>query len=230
MTEATVRIRTPELADIKLPDAPTLAAFLAAHPDYFASLGAAELSPVLQALLHQQPKLVAELTLPLPPAGVTSLPHAQLQIYREQLARLKSTLNALRATAESNAALDRVLHEFACALLCAPQRTAEQVVTLLHQHFAVDTAQLIALQALNPATQGLLEGFLASRTPLCGRLSEAQRHALFGAELPDTGSAALIAIGANLAQPRWILALGRIAPDGFNPSQGTLFLTQIGEL
>jgi uncharacterized protein YigA (DUF484 family) len=226
-TEATARLI---LATDPMLDAQSWSDFLTHHPDFLATHCATELTGVLQALVLHHPDLFAELTLPQPPVGVASLPHTQLRLWREKLSRLNFAMDTLRTTAEANATLDRVLHEFACALLRAPQHTAEQVVTLLHQHFAVDNAQLIAVETLNHSTQRLLEGWLASRTPLCGRLSEAQRQALFGTELPDTGSAALIAIGSNLAQPRWILALGRITPDGFNPSQGTLFLTQIGEL
>lgn len=225
--EATARLI---LTTDPTPDARSWSDFLTHNPDYLATHCATELSSVLQALALQQPDLFADLSLPKPPAGVASLPHTQLRLWREKLSRLNFAMDTLRATAEANAALDGVLHQFACALLNATERTAEQVVALVHQHFAVDTAQLIALESLNHPTQHLLEGWLASRAPLCGRLSEAQRRALFGAALPDTGSAALIAIGSNLAKPRWILALGRITPDGFNPSQGTLFLTQIGEL
>jgi uncharacterized protein YigA (DUF484 family) len=216
------------------PTAQAIADFLSAHPnyltDYFTHHGTDELATALNVLAQQRPDLFAELTLPTPPQGVASLPHAQMRIWRERLNRLNRTFETLHATAEANAALDRVLHHFACALLREPKRTAEHVVALLHQHFAVDTAKLIALDTLTPPARQALEGWLASHTPLCGRLNEAQRHALFGAELPDTGSAALIAIGHATEQPGWILALGRITPDGFNPSQGTVFLTQIGEL
>lgn len=231
MTEAIARPipAEPTFEALSL-DEQNLATFLSSHPDFLPELCASELMRVLQALLQQRPDLFAELKLPQPPDGVASLPHAQLRIWREQLTRLNSALRALRATAESNAALDRVVHEFACALLTSNERSPAQVMTLIHRHFAVDTAQLIACSSLEPKTQHLLEGWLASRTPLCGRLSEPQRQALFGAALPDTGSAALIAIGAQPTEPRWILALGRFAPEGFNPSQGTLFLTQIGDL
>lgn len=226
-TEATARLITTTDPTM---DAQSWSDFLTRHPDFLATHCATELYSVLQALVRRHPDLFADLTLPKPPDGVASLPHTQLRLWREKLSRLNFAMNTLRTTAEANAALDRVLHEFACALISATERSAEQAMALLHQHFAVDIAKLITIKTLNHPTLNLLEGWLESHTPLCGRLSEAQRQAIFGTELPDTGSAALIAIGSNLAQPRWILALGRITPDGFNPSQGTLFLTQIGEL
>ena len=235
MTEAATARSLSPLNQADMPPAPqAIADFLAAQPDfladYFTHHGAQALTTALQTLAEQRPDLFADLSLPVPPNGVASLPHAQLRVWRERLGRLNHTLDTLHATAEANAALDLVLHQFACALLQAPKGTAEHVVTLLHQHFTVDTAKLIALDTLTPQARQPLEGWLISRSPLCGRLNEAQRDALFGAELPDTGSAALIAIGHDTEQPRWILALGRITPDGFNPSQGTVFLTQIGEL
>ncbi len=224
---ATARLINP---DSSPPDTQALSAFLASNPDFLPILCATELKGVLEALLAQEPAVLADLVLPSPPDGVASLPHTQQRLWREKLARLTYKINDLSTTAENNARLDRVLHNFACALLRAADRDPNQVIALIHQHFTVDSAQLIVYDELDSQTKQLLEGWLTSSTPLCGRLNETQRQAVFGNEFPDTGSAALIAMGQKPTQPHWILALGRFTPDGFNPSQGTLFLSQIGEL
>jgi uncharacterized protein len=143
---------------------------------------------------------------------------------------LRHQIDSLRATAEDNAQLDQVLHDFASDLLQTPAREPEQLIDLIHRHFTVDAVELIRHTDMTPQKRAPLRGWLESKTPLCGRLNEAQRQLVFDAHFPDTGSAALIAVGQNPKEPDWILALGRHAPDGFNPTQGTLFLSQIGDL
>ncbi|MDD3575376.1 DUF484 family protein [Halothiobacillus sp.] len=212
------------------PDKAAVVDFLQQNPGFLAEHCQTQLRSVLEDLLESSPTLLTEIELPSPPDGVASLPHIQLRIQRERLARLTRQINLLRATAEDNARLDQVLHDFASDLLRTPQRTAEQLTVLIHRHFTVDAVELVCFADLKTQSKQILSGWVESRSPLCGRLNEAQRQLVFDTHFPDTGSAALIAVGNNPAEPDWILALGRHAPDGFNPTQGTLFLSQIGEL
>jgi len=153
-----------------------------------------------------------------------------LRLLRERVARLTHQIDLLHSTAQDNARLDQVLHDFASDLLRMPERKPEQLSDLLDRHFTVDAISLICFTDIPILAKQTLRGWLDSRTPLCGRLSEAQRQLVFDANFPETGSVAMISIGENMQEPGWILALGRHAPDGFNPTQGTLFLRQIGEL
>lgn len=212
------------------PDKAAVAEFLQQNPEFIVEHCQTQLQSVLEQVLESSPILLTEIELPSPPDGVASLPHIQLRIQRERIARLTRQINLLRATAEDNARLDQVLHDFASDLLRTPKHDSEQLSALIHRHFTVDAVELLRYADITPQAKQTLRGWLDSRTPLCGRLNEAQRQLVFNTHFPDTGSAALIAVGNNPAEPDWILALGRHAPDGFNPTQGTLFLSQIGDL
>lgn len=211
------------------PAAENVVAFLNAHPDFLSRHVAGQLRETLEGVLNDNPALLADLDLPHPPSGIASLPHVQLRLWRERLARLEHTISDLHDTAESNARLDRIMHEFARALLASDVRSAEQLKRIIHAHFSVDAIRLQPLAELTAEQIAPLQGWLDSHTPLCGRLSDAQRRVLFDADFPETGSAALIALQPH-PKTTLILVLGRHAPDGFNPGQGTLFLEQIGQL
>lgn len=215
-------------------DKTEISAFLQQNPEFLfgflAEHGQAQLPSILEALLESDPALLTEITLPLPANGTASLPHAQMRIMRQRIARLTQQIQQLGATAEENARFDQLLHDFATGLLRATARTPEYLSTLIREYFTVDAVQLLRYTDISPQGKQTLHGWLESRTPLCGRLNEAHRQIVFDAHFPDTGSAALIAVGNNPLHPDWILALGRHTPDGFNPTQGTLFLNQIGEL
>lgn len=214
----------------QLPDKTAVIEFLRINPDFLAEHCQTQLQSVLEQLLVSSPALLTEIKLPSPPDGVASLPHVQLRILRARIARLTQQITHLHANAEDNARLDQTMHHFASDLLRVPQHEPEQLINLINQHFVVEAVELLRYCDIAPKSKQTLRGWLDSRTPLCGRLNEAQRQLVFDAHFPDTGSAALIAVGNNPMEPDWILALGRHAPDGFNPAQGTLFLNQIGDL
>lgn len=237
MTEATAAARLPE-APNPIPDATQVTAFLQKHPDFLSHHVADTLRTTLENLLANDPSLIADLTLPRPPEGVASLPHVQLRLWRERLARLEHKISALHDTAKNNAQLDQVMHDFALTLLQSDCRTPAALSRSLHAHFPLDAVRIIPVADLKPDQSAPLQGWLSSGMPLCGRLNDQQRRVLFEADFPETGSVALMALPidpavkstTDLAKIGFILALGRHAPDGFNPSQGTLFLQQIGQL
>jgi hypothetical protein len=228
MTEATAAARLPETPQPPL-DTKQVAAFLNEHPDFLTQQVANQLRATLEYLLAEDPDLVAELELPHPPAGVASLPHVQLRLWRERLARQEHKITQLHVAAESNARLDQIMHDLAFDLLGTAQRSPERLCAIIHNHFTIDMIRVLSLSEFSADQMASLQGWLSSESPLCGRLNDAQRRTLFGADFPETGSAALIVLKPR-PEATLILALGRFAPDGFNPSQGSLFLKQIGEL
>lgn len=230
MNDATApRLDTP----IDAPTADAMRALFAQHPNFLAETLALKtpeaLAEFVAAALGAQPDWLTQLELSEPGGEVISLPHRQLRAWREKLAQQTAAVAYLRQTAELNAALDHKMHTFSCALLTAPRRDADTACDLIRQHFAVDAVTLTQWIALDATARQSLEGWKASQAPLCGRLTETQRRALLGADFPETGSAAVVAVTTSSDSLR-ILALGRFAPDGFTPAQGTLFVAQIGEL
>ena len=213
--------------------ADTMQAFFAQHPQFLAETLALNtpqaLAECVTAALRAQPEWLNQIELPEPEGSVINLPHRLMRAWREKLAQQTAAVAYLHQTAELNAALDRKMHTFSCALLAAPQRDATTACDLIRQHFAVDAVTLTEWAALDTTARQSLEGWKASQAPLCGRLTDAQRRALLGADFPETGSAAVVASTYSGDSPT-ILALGRFAPDGFTPAQGTLFIAQIGEL
>jgi len=196
------------------PDIPAIEQYLLDHPD----------------LLEKHPDLVAHLNLPEPPEGIASLPHYQLRLWRRAVQGLHAQIDNLHAAAHANAELDQLMHRFASALLGTRERSTESLSARLHEHFSIDHIRLVDWKELSAEDRAPLQGWADNGYPLCGRLNDAQRQVVFGEELPETGSAALIPLRDGEGRLSEILALGRDTPDGFNPGQGTLFLTQIGEL
>ena len=182
-------------------------------------------------LLLDHPELLDRLELPGPPEPAVSLHHWQLRRWRARANRHSEALDRLHRVAEENAAADRLLHGFCQALLAADRRDTDTLARLIDRSFDVDAVRAIRLDELDATARDALSGWLANPAPRCGRPGDAVHRALFDEHLAETGSAALIAVRGD--QPETIthvLALGRHAPDGFNPAQGTHFLEQIGEL
>lgn len=195
--------------------AETVLAYLRTHPDLFL----------------EHPDVLDHIELPGPPQPAVSLHHWQLRRWRGQAIQHRDALDQLHRVAADNAAADRLLHRFCEGLLAAGDRSTATLEDQLRTHFEIDACRVVPLADLNGETRGLLAGWLDNPTPYCGRPHDTVRETLFGDTLPQTGSAALIAIPSKASGPaRYIVALGRRLPDGFNPAQGTHFLEQIGEL
>ncbi|MFN2381175.1 MAG: DUF484 family protein [Guyparkeria sp.] len=196
-------------------NAEAVLAYLRTHPDLFL----------------EHPEMLDHIELPGPPQPVVSLHHWQLRRWRGQAIRHRDALDQLHQVAADNAAADRLLHGFCEGLLTAADRSPATLEARIQADFEVDTCRVVALADLDSETRGLLAGWLDNPTPFCGRPHDTVRKTLFGKALPQTGSVALIAVPLGESAPtRYIVALGRRLPDGFNPAQGTHFLEQIGEL
>lgn len=230
MTEATA----PRLDIPTLPTPEEMRAFFSQHPDFLSQNLALQtpeaLAAFIQSALEAQPNWLQHIELPEPVDGVISLPHRQLQAFRKKLSEQSAMVAYLHRTAAQNAALDQKMHRFTCALLAAPRGDRDTLCQLIQTHFSVDESTLTDWRSLDLSAQNALSGWKVSRTPLCGRLTEIQRRALLGSVFPETGSAAVVAVDSALSGELSLLTLGRFAPDGFTPDQGTLFVAQIGEL
>ena len=182
-------------------------------------------------LLLDHPELLDRLELPGPPEPAVSLHHWQLRRWRARAQRHGEALDRLHRVAEENAGADRLLHGFCQALLAEDRRDTAALERLVDRSFDVDAVRAVRLDELDAKAREALAGWLANPAPRCGRPGDALHRAFFDAHLAETGSAALIAVrGGHDGAISHVLALGRHAPDGFNPAQGTHFLEQIGEL
>jgi len=182
-------------------------------------------------LFLDHPEVLDSIELPGPPQPIVSLHHWQLRRWRHRAMRQQSALDQLHQVAADNAEADRLLHRFCQRLLGATDRSSATLERLIGETFEVDVCRVVPVSELDGNTRGHLAGWLDNPLPHRGRLQDTVREALFGDQLPQTGSAALISVPAqgDIAS-RHIVALGRRLPDGFNPAQGTHFLEQIGEL
>lgn len=189
--------------------------YLQRHPDF----------------LLDHPELLDRIELPGPPEPAASLHHWQLCRWRNRAQRHQDALERLHRVAEENASSDRLLHGFCRALLGAARNDTATLERIVADGFEVDAVRVADISTLDAAVREALGGWLDNPAPRCGRLADPVHQALFGDRLAETGSAALIAIREDENEPiTHVLALGRHAPDGFNPAQGTHFLEQIGEL
>lgn len=205
--------RDADVGSDQEPSAETVLAYLRTHPDLFL----------------EHPDVLEHIELPGPPQPAVSLHHWQLRRWRGQAIRHRNALDQLHRVAADNAAADRLLHCFCEGLLGATDRATTTLENQLRTHFDIDACRVVPLAELDGESRGLLAGWLDNPTPFCGRPHDTVRETLFGDALPQTGSVALIAI-PSAGAARYIVALGRHLPDGFNPAQGTHFLEQIGEL
>jgi len=193
-----------------------VAGYLRDHPEFF--------------LEHED--LVADLTLPGPPAEVASLPHRQLAIWRQRHKRLDGRLAQIIRTAEENARHDARMHQLVLRWLPSVHNadSVPNFLSLLSTLFAVDVARFVDWDRLDETRRTPFRALLESNFPSCGRITEAQRTILFDDALPQTGSAAIIPVRQENGRILGLLGLGRNAPEGFRPDQGTVFLHQLGEM
>ncbi len=210
-----------EQADAVLAVEQAVAEFLRAHPDFF----------------ERHLNLLADLRLPHPARSAVSLIERQVELLREQNARLHKKIADLVAVARDN---DRVAHQL--------QRLALTLVSLREFGDKLDSiervlqdefnADFVALRLPVDLPSGeerapeeafaLFEPLLRSGRPQCGPLTAEQAQRLFDEAAAAVASAAVIPLSGQ----RWqgLLALGSRDPGRFHPAMGTFFLVRLGEL
>lgn len=210
-------------------DEQMVADYLDSHPDFFAN--------------HLQ--LLSTLKIPHPSGDAVSLVERHMQALRERNESLDSKIHELCEAGRDNERLSALIHKLVLALL--ETRKATEVAELVEHHLERDfQASHISLKlqgegaisrvfagrdefiAVGEEIPDALDAVLSARRPLCGHLKPEQLTVLFGDDIEDIRSTALIPLSGD--EFRGVLGIGSRDPGQFHAGQGTLFLTQLGEL
>jgi hypothetical protein len=202
-----------------------VAHFLQQNPDFFDAF----------------PQLLADIKLQHESGKAVSLIERQVAVLRDQKKKLKRQLQDLLEIARANDELDQRLHQLTLRLIDC-KRVGDVLDTLrqyLSRDFAVEavTVRLRALGGAGPreefvaASDAEFEQFarlIGEHSPVCGRFKAEQMRYLFGAQADAIGSAALIPL--HDGPVFGLLAVGAKDAQRFHAGQGTVFLSQLGEL
>ncbi len=213
------------------------------NPGMQETLGAHEVAAWLRrhpAFLKQFPDLALTLVVPREDGPAASLASYQLEILRDKNRELSKRLQELSGNAQENERLAVRTHQLTLALM--KQVTAAGTVRALAASLAEDFHGDLVRMVLFHPVEGLedngwlqvigesdarLEGFrdlLASGEPLCGRLHPDKNALLYGAQIDEVQSSALLVLpGIGL------VAVGSHDGNRFFPGMGTLFLRMMGE-
>jgi len=201
-----------------------VAAYLTAHPQFF----------------HEQPGLLTGLLLPHPTGGAVSLWERQNAALREEAERWRARFDELIVHARHNEALIARIQQLVLAVLTTTPATAllEMLATKLAEEFRADrvTTLVFAAPAEEPVAAFVgrdssrrdpFAELLSRRETLCGRLNQAQRQALFGAESFEGSHVVLPLLGQG-----WdgLLVISSIDPARFDASMGTEILSFLREV
>lgn len=209
-------------------DDAAVAAWLAAHPDFFA----------------RHPDLLEQIDLRHAAGGAVSLIERQVEALRSKNAQVEARLHRLLEAARDNEARVHKLQKLARTLLRAP--TLASVVSglrkVLREDFAIDEVfvGVHAPKLLRQDIEGLTridangviartwDDFFRTRLAECGPIPEARARLLFpkAATLPTSAAIVPLEKQHNLG----MLALGAVDPLRFLPKQGHLFLDMTAEL
>lgn len=208
-----------------------IAHYLQMHPDFFERHGAL-LSNMRLAQVGNGPAV--------------SLIERQVAVLRTRNAKLERKLQELVSVVASNGALSEKIHGLAEKLLATS--TADDAVAVLGQSlredFGAEFSVLLLFDDALPARalapvdwvrhiDGAGEhsefvALLGGPAPRCGRLTEAQRHFVFG---PDDGQRVASATLTPLGDPAiGVLGIGSTNPDRFLPTMSVDFLSRVGGL
>ncbi|KAA0874347.1 DUF484 family protein [Nitrincola tapanii] len=201
-----------------------VAEYLAAHPDFFT----------------EHTWLLEKLYVPHQRGTTVSLVERQTSLLRERNQKLHGHLSELIEIARHNDIQFDKTKRMVLALLEA--QTLDDIAIAIEeslcQDFYGDDARLILfseqplnvnnLRMLSRADCSLVQPLIETSLPSCGQLSEAMTRFLFPDKAARVQSAAVVPLvkGETLG----LLAIGSFDPDYFQSSQGTLFLSYVGEV
>lgn len=208
-----------------------LAQYLQMHPDFF----------------ERHPSLLATLRLGHSSGPAVSLIERQVAILRTRNAKLERKLQELVTIANSNDVLSEKIHRLARGFLDA--NSADEVIAVLRKalsnDFGAEFAVLLLFDDISEATDlgdndwvrsinrredgtGGFGSMLGDESPRCGRLTEAQRDFVFGAQDGErVASAALTPLGSPAIG---MLGIGSSDADRFLPTMSVDFLSRVGDL
>lgn len=214
-------------------DADAVAAWLAAHPEFFAN----------------RENLLADMMLPHRAGEAVSLVERQLGVLRDRNAELHRRLQALMETARANHRIFERTLEITAALVDAgdPADLVRRLAEGLKSGFDVDATSVrivdqgdlqgpLAVDAVDAASAGEAVGSLL--TPgriVCGVLRESELAFLFGSRAEGIGGGIAGGIASAAVMPVElpggvvVIALGSADADHFRPEMGTLFLRFLGD-
>jgi len=210
-------------------EAPTLSAeqvadYLASHPDFFT----------------EHTWLLEKLYVPHQRGTTVSLVERQTSLLRERNQLLHGHLADMIDAARHNDVQFEKTKRMVLALLEA--WTLDDVAvaveeSLCHDFYGAETALLLfserslesnSIRTLARAEDSLVQPLIETNLPSCGQLSEAMNRFLFQDRAVKVQSAAVVPLvkGDTLG----LLAIGSYDPNYFQSSQGTLFLSYVGEV
>ena len=195
-------------------------------------------------ILQRHPELLAVLEVPHETGKAVSLIERQVGVLREKIQQQDDRLCELMDVARDNERLAQSRHGLALNLLSSHDLddVVSTVLDVLSNQLAADFAvvkllsndqQRIAQSSglFVDASDDALNAFktmLEHKNTVCGKATKEQKDFLFGDIADSIKSVAIIPLvaGANLG----LIGLGSNDINRFNPSMGTDFLAQIGEL
>ena len=195
-------------------------------------------------ILQRHPELLAVLEVPHETGKAVSLIERQVGVLREKIQQQDDRLCELMDVARDNERLAQSRHGLALNLLSSHDLddVVSTVLDVLSNQLAADFAVVKLFsndQQRIDQSSGLfvdasdeaLNAFktmLEHKNTVCGKATKEQKDFLFGDIADSIKSVAIIPLvaGANLG----LIGLGSNDINRFNPSMGTDFLAQIGEL
>jgi len=195
-------------------------------------------------ILQRHPELLVVLEVPHETGKAVSLIERQVGVLREKIQQQDDRLYELMDVARDNERLAQSRHGLALNLLSSHDLddVVSTVLDVLSNQLAADFAVVKLFsndqQRIDEssglfvdATDDALNAFktmLEHKNTVCGKATKEQKDFLFGDIADSIKSVAIIPLvaGANLG----LIGLGSNDINRFNPSMGTDFLAQIGEL
>lgn len=218
MSNASEVLNTPAVT------AEQVAEYLANHPDFFT----------------EHTWLLEKLYVPHQRGTAVSLVERQTSLLRERNQQLHGHLSDLIDAARHNDVQFEKTKRMVLALLEAGTLDDVAVAleeSLCHDFYGDETALLLfserslasnSIRTLARAEDSLVQPLIETNLPSCGQLSEAMNRFLFQEQAVKVQSAAVVPLvkGDTLG----LLAIGSYDPNYFQSSQGTLFLSYVGEV
>lgn len=213
--------QNPSEADSAL-DAEQVAAWLAAHPQFF----------------HGRDELLETLEIPHERGQAVSLVERQLTLLRARNLELRTRLTRLMDIARDNDRLFQRTRNMIVEMLDADslEDLVAAIEDSLRHDFQVPFVSLLLFSEQPPAVGRWVSpgearqavGALLSQRTVCGVLRQSELNFLFGEAADQIGSAAVAVLEHQGL--RGVLALGSPDPQHYKSSLGTIFLGHVAEI
>jgi uncharacterized protein YigA (DUF484 family) len=206
-------------------------------------IGAHEVAAWLRrhpGFLKQFPDLALTLVVPRDDGPTASLASYQLEVLRDKNRELSRRLAELAGNAQVNERLAVRTHQLTLALMRqhSAADTLKAMAASLAEDFNGDRVRIVLLKPVegqpdadwlqvigeDDARLAPFRDCLRDGEPICGRLQAEKQQVLYGEDVEDVQSTALLPLpGVGL------LAVGSRDANRFYPGMGTLFLRMMGE-